>query len=161
MNTGIGDVVAKETEEIGEKEMFATKEHMDTTDAHFACWTNCYVSIDNSWINPAALSKEVGRILKIRLQEMEQSAAENEEKLKAVFGKLAESEEKYSCLKEKYEKQVEAFGLLNKEFEEQKEIWRAKGDLKSKRNLKSKRRFEEQKENSPFVLICFDRSFMF
>ena len=26
MNTGIGDVVAKETEEIGEKEMFATKE---------------------------------------------------------------------------------------------------------------------------------------
>ena len=94
---------------------------MDTTDEHFACWANCHVSIDNSWINPARLSKEVERIMKIKLEKMEQRAKENAEKLKAAFENVVEKEKEETRLKEKNERHLEAIGVLNKELKEEKE----------------------------------------
>ena len=108
-------------EESERSELQWRTKHVDTTDENLACWTNCHVTIDNSWINPSRMSKEVQRILKIRLEKMEESAAEKEEKLKAAYGKVVEMEEMIARLTEKDEKHREAIGVLNKELKDQKE----------------------------------------
>ena len=46
-----------------------------TTDRFYAS-IKCRVTIDNSWVNPAKLSKEVQRMLKIQLEEVQQNAKE-------------------------------------------------------------------------------------
>ena len=79
------------------------------------------VNIDNSWINPARLSKEVERVLKIRIEEMQQRVVENEEKLEAAFEKVAELEEVNARLNENNERTEEALSVLNKECKELKE----------------------------------------
>ena len=91
--------------------------HGQTTEA----WSNCHVSIDNSWINPARLSKEVKRILKIRLEEVQMRAKKNGKKLKAVACKLKEGEEVITGLSEKNERQLEAIGVLNQQLKAEKE----------------------------------------
>ena len=91
-------------------------------DSHITeAWTNCHVSIDNSWINPARLSKEVKRILKIRLEEVQMRAKKNGKKLKAVACKLKEGEEVITGLSEKNERQLEAIGVLNQQLKAEKE----------------------------------------
>ena len=91
-------------------------------DSHITeAWTNCHVSIDNSWINPARLSKEVERILKIRLEEVQQRAKENGEKAKAAACEVKEGEEVIALLSEKNERQLEAIGVLNQELKAEKE----------------------------------------
>ena len=109
-----------ETSECKDLFQWRTK-HVDTTDENFARWTNCHVNIDNSWLNPVRLLKEVQRIMKIKLEKMEESTAENEENLKAAYGKMAEMEEVIARLNEKNEKHQEAIGVLNKELKDQKE----------------------------------------
>ena len=91
-------------------------------DSHITeAWTNCHVSIDNSWINPARLSKEVKRILKIRLEEVQMRAKENGEKAKAAACEVKEGEEVIALLSEKNERQLEAIGVLNQELKAEKE----------------------------------------
>ena len=90
--------------------------HGQTTEA----WSNCHVSIDNSWINPARLSKEVERILKIRLEEVQQRAKENGEKAKAAACEVKEGEEVITGLSEKNERQLEAIGVLNQQLKAEK-----------------------------------------
>ena len=91
-------------------------------DSHITeAWTNCHVSIDNSWINPARLSKEVERILKIRLEEVQQRAKENGEKAKAAACEVKEGEEVIALLSEKNERQLEAIGVLNQQLKAEKE----------------------------------------
>ena len=91
--------------------------HGQTTEA----WSNCHVSIDNSWINPARLSKEVERILKIRLEQVQMRAKEKQKKLKAVARKLKEGKEVITGLSEKNERQLEAIGVLNQQLKAEKE----------------------------------------
>ena len=76
--------------------------------------TDCRVSIDNSWVNPIRLSKEVQRILKNRLEEVQQIAKERGEKLETALCKVKEGEEANAGLKQKNERLVE-------ELEEAKE----------------------------------------
>ena len=82
-------------------------------------WTDCHVTINNSWINPARLLKEVQRILKKRLEEAQWSEKDNAEKLETAICKVKEEEEVIAGLKEKNERLVEELGEKEKELEEE------------------------------------------
>ena len=82
-------------------------------------WTDCHVTINNSWINPARLLKEVQRILKKRLEEAQRSEKDNAEKLETAICKVKEEEEVIAGLKEKNERLVEELGEKEKELEEE------------------------------------------
>ena len=119
-------------------------------------WTDCHVTINNSWINPARLLKEVQRILKKRLEEAQRSEKDNAEKLETAIFKVKEEEEVIAGLKEKNERLVEELGEKEKELEEEE-----KTHLKIQQDLsKQVKTSVKVKDSALYTLLAMSKEIL-